>query len=236
MRRFLCVLSAGIALMATATGLAEEAKTADGKPSPEIRKLLADLEDNFSRGDAKGVAACWTPSGDFVGPAGERVEGRGNIEKAFREFFAGRKVQLELRPASFRVVNEGLALVNAVSEIKPAPAGDSGEALLSLVLVKRDGQWQIESAREALARAASQATQLKDLEWMLGDWAGEAASPDGPSFHSVCDWTANRAFLIRKFKVETKNGVLRGGTEIIGWDPRSQENPLLGVRFQRRLR
>ncbi len=56
---------------------------------------------------------------------------------------------------------------------------------------------------------------------MIGDWASEP-SQDGPSIHSVCDWTANRAFLIRKFKIEMKNGMSRGGTEIIGWDPRAR--------------
>ena len=152
MQRFLCAVSAGMVLMATATGLAEDAKTADQKPSPEIRKLLTEVEENFSRGDAKGLAACWTPSGDFVGPAGERVEGRDNIEKTFRGFFAGRKnVQMKLQPASFRIVNEGLALVNAISAVKPAKAGPAEEALLSLVLVKRDDQWQIESAAKPLA-------------------------------------------------------------------------------------
>ena len=223
MQRFLRALSAAIVLTATAAGAADDAKTADGKPSPEIRKLLTDLEDNFSRGDAKGLAACWTPSGDFVGPAGERIAGREKIEKTFRDFFAERKnVRMTLRPTAFRVVNEGVALVDAVSEVKPAPAAGEGEARLSLVLVKRDEQWRIESARETLARVPAQAAQLKDLEWMVGDWAGEASSPDGPSFHSVCSWTANRAFLIRKFKVETKHGVLHGGTEIIGWDPRTR--------------
>ena len=57
---------------------------------------------------------------------------------------------------------------------------------------------------------------------MVGDWASEASSPRGVSLQSVCDWTANRAFLIRKFKVELNNGVSRGGTEIIGWDPRTR--------------
>lgn len=223
MRRFLCAVSAAIVLMAPATGLAEEAKTADGKPSPEVRKLLADVEENFSRGDAKGLAACWTPSGDFTGPAGERVEGRDNIEKAFRGFFAGRKdLQMKLRPSSFRAVNEGLALVDAVAEVKPAAGAAADEAVLSLVLVKRDDQWQIESARETVGRKPSRAPQLQDLESMVGDWASEASSPDGLSFHSTCDWTANRAFLIRKFKVEMKNVVSRGGTEVIGWDPRTR--------------
>ncbi len=154
MRRFVCAVSAGIVLIATAIGWTEDAKTSQQKPSPEICKLLADVEENFSRGDAKGLAACWTPSGDFVGPAGERVAGRDHIEKAFRGFFASRKdVEMKLQPTSFRVVNEGLALVDAASEVKPAPPGGEGEALLSLVLVKGEQGWQIESARETIGRA-----------------------------------------------------------------------------------
>ena len=39
---------------------------------------------------------------------------------------------------------------------------------------------------------------------------------------STCDWTANRAFLIRKFKVEGAADVSRAGTEVIGWDPRAR--------------
>ncbi len=53
----------------------------------------------------------------------------------------------------------------------------------------------------------------------MGDWASET-SKAGISLSTVCDWTANQAFLIRKFKVEGKGAILHGGTEIIGWDPR----------------
>ena len=38
--------------------------------------------------------------------------------------------------------------------------------------------------------------------------------------HSTCAWTANRAFLIRKFTVEGPNILLHAGTEVIGYDPR----------------
>ncbi len=88
MQRLLAALSAGILLVAAGTAFAQDTKTAAQTPSPEIRKLLSQVEDGFSRGDAKGLAACWTPGGDFTGPGGQRVEGRENIEKAFREFFS----------------------------------------------------------------------------------------------------------------------------------------------------
>jgi hypothetical protein len=56
---------------------------------------------------------------------------------------------------------------------------------------------------------------------MVGDWSDEVSQQNGLSVRSTCDWTANRAFLIRKFKVEGPD-VSRLGTEIIGWDPRGQ--------------
>ena len=63
-------------------------------------------------------------------------------------------------------------------------------------------------------------TTLKELDWLVGDWSSET-SKAGITLRTVCDWTANHAFLIRKFKVEGKEAILHGGTEIIGWDPRT---------------
>ncbi len=82
--------------------------------------------------------------------------------------------------------------------------------------------WLIESARETVRRGAAQGLALKDLAWLVGEWANEASSPHGASVRSTCDWTANHAFLIRKFKMETAGGIVRSGTEIIGWDPRTR--------------
>ena len=36
-------------------------------------------------------------------------------------------------------------------------------------------------------------------------------------------WTANQAFLLRSFNVETKEGLAMTGTQVIGWDPRGQQ-------------
>ena len=187
---------------------------------PAILALLARLETGFASGDAKGLAACWTEDGEFVGPAGERADGREGLEKQFAEAFAARKTpgKLQLRMDHLRVVNKGLALVEAVAEVKPPVAG--GAPTTAFVLVKQGDQWLIESARETIAHLPSQANHLKELAWLAGDWASEP-SKDGVALHSTCDWTANQAFLIRKFKVEGKGAFLHGGTEIIGWDPRT---------------
>jgi len=76
------------------------------------------------------------------------------------------------------------------------------------------------SARETITRLPPQTNHLKEFEWLVGDWASET-SKAGITLRTSCDWTANQAFLIRKFHVDGKEAILHGGTEIIGWDPRT---------------
>ena len=86
--------------------------------------MLTQLETGFNEGDAKGLAACWTENGEFVGPAGARADGREDIEKQFQEAFAAHKgaSKLQIHVKHLRLVNDGLALVEAVAEVKPAAA------------------------------------------------------------------------------------------------------------------
>ncbi len=207
-----------VVVIASAAAAAEKAV---GEPTPTkaILALLAKLETGFNEGDAKGLAACWTEKGEFVGPAGTRADGREGIESQFKEAFAARKEasKLVIHVNDMRIVNEGLALVDAVAEVKPAVA-TGGAPIASFVLVKQNGRWLIESARERITHLPSPVNHLKDLQWLLGDWSSET-SKAGITLRTACDWTANQAFLIRKFKLEGKEALLHGGTEVIGWDP-----------------
>ncbi len=160
-------------------------------------------------------------------PGGEVAEGRAGIEKLFKEAFAAHKqAKLLLHVQRFRMVNDGLALVDAVAEVKPAMA-TGGTPMASFVIVKQDGRWLIESASEVICHMPPQTNHLKDLQWLVGEWS-TATTPVGISMHINCDWTANQAFLIRKFKVEGKGTLLHGGTEVIGWDPRGEKLSALG--------
>ncbi len=214
MQRLLSVFFVIVFVLAVRIGIAQE-------PKEEIRKLLTEIEEKFNQRDAKGLAACWTPGGDFGTHTGDRFEGRDNIEKAFQESFsAHKKSSLQIHVLSLRIVKEGLAIVDVIPEMKPQTTTLAGEPNLNLVLVKRDGRWLVESARE-IRSVPSQVQHLKDLEWMVGDWASDTSPQSGVSLHSTCDWTDQRAFMIRKFTVEGKSGVIHSGTEIIGWDPRA---------------
>jgi uncharacterized protein (TIGR02246 family) len=223
MLRFVSILPIFVAAIALST--VHAADNPSGSPRDgDIRQAVAAVEDSFNRGDAKGLAACWAPDGEFVGPRGERIDGRDKIEAAFREFLAKHQnAKLRLGVVSVRHVADDVALVDLVATMTPGPEGLQGEPSSSMVLVRRDGRWWIGSMRETIDSAPSHHGQLKNLSWMVGDWIVEDPGKSGVSMHSTCDWTASGSFLIRKFSVEGKNGLVMAGTEVIGWDPRLRQ-------------
>ena len=95
--------------------------------SQDIRRLLVQLENNFNKGDAKGIAACWTDHGDFVGQSGDQVEGRDRIEKIFQDSLARHQHStLRLHVLNMRVVNEKVALVDTLADVSPPEPTDGG--------------------------------------------------------------------------------------------------------------
>jgi uncharacterized protein (TIGR02246 family) len=203
----------------TSAKAASESKAAADRLA--ILGLLTKVESDFNAGDAKALASCWTEDGEFVGPTGTRSEGREMIEKDFQEAFAARKesCKLQFHLRHFRLAGEALALVEAVAEVKPVHV-IGGMPIADFVFVKQSDRWLIESIRETIAHLPPDPTHLKVIDWLVGEWSSEA-SDTGISLQFSCDWTANRAFLIRKFKLEGKQALIQGGTEVIGWDPRA---------------
>ena len=215
------VLALGIVATAMVSTAAGDEKTAAGANERQaVLGVLSQLETGFNAGDAKALAACWTENGEFIGPTGTRADGREDIQKQFQEAFAARKAaaKLQLQVNHMRLVNKELALVEAVAEVNPAPNPGGPGRRLRASEAKRP--WSSKRPRETAVHLPPEANRLKQLDWLIGDWSSET-SPAGITLRAACGWTTQQAFLIRKFKVEGKAALLHGGTEVIGWDPRT---------------
>ncbi len=190
----------------------------------EVRKAISDLEKKFNDADAKELAACWAPQGEFIGPDGQRIAGRDNIEKAFAEFFATTKnAKLKMVVTALRMLGYNAALLDVTTLRTPPSTGASGEPLASFVLAKHEGGWLVENAHETFTNSPAPYNHLKDLASMVvGGWTAKSAAAMGVSWQCTCGWTDNGSFLIRKFSVDGKAGPIHSGTEVIGWDPRGQ--------------
>jgi uncharacterized protein (TIGR02246 family) len=170
----------------------------------------------FNAGDAKKLAAFWTPDGEFVDAEGRSFKGRDVIEKEFAAFFAESKgATLEVTTDSLRFIGAGVALESGTSRVE-RPGNPSNAAAYTIVHTKRDGKWQLTSVRELPYAPASNYEHLRDLEWLVGTWTAKSG---GRTLTLTCEWTAKRNFLTRKYELKEADGTVRTGIQIIGWDP-----------------
>ena len=64
--------------------------------------------------------------------------------------------------------------------------------------------------------AQSNSEHLEDLEWLIGDWAGE--NEKGESATASYDWAEDNNFIVSTFATTLDGVPVTGGTQWIGWD------------------
>ncbi len=217
------LLSAAIVCAQELTIQSDEGVQVRSDDEKAIRQVAESYLDAFHRGDAKAMAAHWTEDGDFINIRGERIQGREVIEKQFEQFFSqSGNARLDIEIGSIRFIAPDVAIEDGTAEIAPAPPESSGKARYTIIYVKRDGRWFVESLRDVAIEDASNHKHLRELQWMIGQWA-DAADQDRHAVHSSCQWTVNKNFIIREFTSHVDGKEALRGTQIIGWDPRTKK-------------
>jgi len=203
--------------------LAASATAADApKPSADetaIRKAIDSFTEAFNRGDAKAIAAHWSPQGSYVVPlTGERLEGRDAVEKFYTALFADDfRPQLSVTVDSLHMVGNDVAVEEGTAVVRP----DDGPADTSTYIaihVKKDGKWSLDSVRETMfpPEPPDDSSPLDVLEWMIGRWVDKS---DTATVETVCQWTANKSFITRTFTAAVQDQPVMSGTQVIAWDP-----------------
>lgn len=221
------LLSLAIVGGACCLGKLSAAEPAAKAPAPRVdtgadEKAIRATADAFAKAfnaaDAKAVAALWAPDAEYVDESGESFQGRAAIEKLYAEVFQQhRGAMMTVKIESIRLLGPDVALEKGIAWVKsPGGIADSA-ARYTVVHSKRDGQWLMAFGRDAPYVPASNEDYLKDLEWLIGDWAPEAK--DQP-LRLHFEWMAQRNFIRNVFTVsKDKESTLTGG-QIIGWNPR----------------
>ena len=200
---------------------AVHSREAADEPSLEEKSVIGTVEAMvaaFNKGDAKALANLWSETAVYLSAeTGNRLKGRKAIEKDYQAQFAGRKkARLEVKLDSIRFVTPEVATIDGNSKLRRAgePASDS---TFTAILVKKNGKWLFDTVRETdLPGAESSYEQLKELEWLVGEWRYKKGNIE---VHSVTEWAANKNFLSRQYTVLDKGVVEHQGTQIVGWDP-----------------
>ena len=187
---------------------AEEAK---------IRQAVETYVTAFNAGDAKGLAALWSPEAVYTNPlTGVEATGRAAIEKQFAANFAMAKgAKLEAKTESIRFVSPSVAIEQGTAKVT-TPKESPEETEYSAVYVKRDGQWLLDRVTEEEPfKPHSNYERLKELEWMVGNWIDQ---DDNGKIETEVSWAKNQNFLIRSFTISVGQRINQSGMQVVGWD------------------
>jgi uncharacterized protein (TIGR02246 family) len=204
-------------------GAVSVSKEADEK-NPEEKALAQTVEAlvaGFNGGDAEALAALWSETGVLLShETGERLKGREAIAGEYAGQLARSKgAQMAIALDSMRLISPDVAALEGTAKI--SRTGElPAENAFTMILVKKGGKWLIDSLKEAeTIIPVSHYEQLKELEWMIGEWAQNDKDVE---VRIVCSWKANKNFMNRFFTVKVKGEITHQGSQIVGWDPIQQ--------------
>jgi uncharacterized protein (TIGR02246 family) len=185
-----------------------------------IRANIDKFVKAYNAGDAKAIAALFTPDGEAWDKEGNEAEGREEIAQTFAELFASNpKKRIELSVESIKFIGADLAMVVGTTKETLAPNEPPEIDRYTVLHIKRDGKWQMALARDEEGPPPSAHEQLKPLSWLVGDWIDDGGSA---VVASSCRWSEDGNFLLQEFKLKMNGRDAMNVSQRIGWDPISK--------------
>jgi hypothetical protein len=109
-----------------------------------------------------------------------------------------------------------VAIEEGTTAVTRAPGESPERSRYTVIHVSQDGRWQMAYARDSSEEPASAESELKQLQWLVGEWVDE--SPDALVVTSY-RWAEGGHYLVGKFTVQIGGRPAMTGTHRIGWDP-----------------
>jgi hypothetical protein len=123
---------------------------------------------------------------------------------------------MDLAVTSIRFLGPNLAVEDGTATVTHSPDEPAQRGPYTMVHVGQEGRWLVASARDLPDESPTAEEQLKQLQWLIGDWVDE--SPDALVVTSY-RWTDNQCYILSDFKVQTAGRPVMTGSQRIGWDP-----------------
>src|SRR5262249_30991264 len=158
---------------------------------------------------------------DLTENDGTEIHGRKELEEELKETFAtDPKAQISVDVDSLKLVAPNVAIETGTVEFYPDGKTLTAEAEYQVTHVKNGARWLMSQARSFNRKILSPYDQLRDLEWLVGDWVDEGSDS---IIETSYRWNANKTFLLQDFTVRVKGQKVLNGTQRIGWDPLSKQ-------------
>jgi uncharacterized protein (TIGR02246 family) len=207
------VAAALLLTAASALGQAGNNKQAEEALMQKAKAFAA----TFAKGDAEALAGFWAPDGEYIDETGHLVQGRKAIAKAFTDLFAEHKgLKLRIAVKSLKFVTPDVAIEDGITGVMGPDGKPPTQTRYTIVHVKKDGEWHLQSVREASLVPPTNYEHFHALEWLIGEWVDENK---GEVAHVEFSWGPNQNFIVSSFTTTLQDIPVASGTQWIGWDP-----------------
>jgi uncharacterized protein (TIGR02246 family) len=189
-----------------------------------IRTAVQGYAAAYNKADLDGLMSFWSADPEFVSDAGESTRGREALAALFKGTFAEQKGStMKITVKSIRFLNPDVALQDGLVTMTAAD-GTADRGPYTSVWTRAGGKWLLARVQDLPggppAATASSAERLKQLDWLVGDWASEGKHTP-VTFN--CKWTKSQSFLMIEETIHLQDQEPMVLTEIIGWDPLQQQ-------------
>lgn len=212
-----------VALLTTMCWRVQAADPAANRADEQSLRATCDAYTQaINSGDVAAIVKFWTPDADYVNNAGQTFKGRAALGKLFNDnlpSLKGKKLTFETK--SLRMIAPGVAVEDGVGNLTTDDEDQSQTvSRYTAVWVRSGDQWLISSARDLgdLPTEQKNATPLKQLAWMVGDWHSENAEAQ---VEMSCAPTLDSHWLKQKYEVKGKDDQSFTVVTLIGYDPSS---------------
>jgi uncharacterized protein (TIGR02246 family) len=206
---------------AVAAGQGAEPKStpATSAAETEIRKINSDYATAMMAGNLEAVMAYWAADADYVDEAGKTTKGSAKIAELFRKALPDLKgSKIVVRVNSLKFLRPEVCLEDGTVE-KNFQTGSKDTNRFAIVWTRTGDKWLISSVRDLPSEVTDlpslAAIQLKDLEWLVGEWIDDEPKAD---VALKVSWSTNKAFLVMDYVVKREGAEPLEVTMRIGWD------------------
>jgi uncharacterized protein (TIGR02246 family) len=212
-------------LLGAQTALTQQPKSPATAPATadeeQIRKAVVDFVELYNGHKAAELAALFAADARVVYRDGTEENGREEIKQSFEDAFkAHPKVALSVVVDSIRFLTPDVAVEEGFTTTFPDGETLTSRGRYTVLHLKRDGRWQMQSVRIVEEETLSAYGELAPLGWLVGEWVDQGRDED---VHTTFRWDENKSFLLEEFRVVRQGEVVLKGTQRIGWDPQAKQ-------------
>jgi uncharacterized protein (TIGR02246 family) len=194
------------------------------KSDPATKAVLGNVRtftDAFNRRDIPTLLKLFAEDCELTEADGTTVRGLKELEEELKESFEDDPdARISVSVDSLRLITPDVVIEEGKTTYFPDGKTVTAETQYQATHVRKGDRWLMTRVRSFNRIVLSPYDQLRELEWLVGDWVDE--SPDSVVEASY-RWDANKVFLLQDFKVRVDGQTVLNGTQRIGWDPLSKQ-------------